>query len=220
MPETITISGSLPWTPKTEWTYPQADEHTLDWPFTYGSIDVDSALEMMEPRLKGKRTVIQAGGAIGIWPLRLAQFFDNVLTFEPEPTNYQCLINNTSGVENIYCHNAALGEDGTKKVRMEMPTPGHMGAWYVQDGGEIPMIRIDDLNVKDVDLIYLDIEGYEYFALEGAKETIEKYRPVIGLEDKGLHGRIDPKHHAVKYLRNMGYRVLGKPQTTDVILIP
>ena len=219
MPETITISGSLPWTPKTEWTYPQADEHTLDWPFTYGSIDVDSALEMMEPRLRGKRTVIQAGGAIGIWPLRLSQFFDNVLTFEPEPTNYECLISNTAGVQNIYCQNAALGEMD-KRVQMKMPTPGHMGAWYVQDGGQIPMIRIDDLNIKNVDLIYLDVEGYEYFALEGAKDTIQKYRPVIGLEDKGLHGRIDAKHHAVKYLKDMGYRVLGKPQTTDVILIP
>ena len=221
MPETITISGSLPWTPKTEWTYPQADEHTLDWPFTYGSIDVDSALEMMEPRLRGNRTVIQAGGAIGIWPLRLSQFFDNVYTFEPEPTNYECLIQNVAGVENIYTEQAALGKDSTKKVQMKLPSKGHCGAWQIRDGGQIPMIRIDDLNLENVDLIYLDIEGYEHYALEGAAETIKRDRPVIGLEDKGLNGWFNSGENAVKLLTTkFGYKIIGRPQKTDVILAP
>ena len=216
-----TIKGSLEWTDKTEWTYPQADEHTIDWPFTHGSIDVDSALTMMEPRLKGKRTCIQAGGAIGIWPLRLAQYFENVYTFEPEPTNYECLIQNTAGVENITCEQAALG-DSTDPIHMALDSKmqGHCGAWQVRKDGTIPMIKIDDLNVQNVDLIYLDIEGYEYYALQGAAETIQRDKPVIGLEDKGLHGHFDHKLHAVKLLtRKMGYRILGRPQSTDVILI-
>ena len=47
-----------------------------------------------------------------------------------------------------------------------------------------PIHRIDDLNLTQCDLIHLDIEGYEYFALLGAMSTIKKYSPVIALESQ------------------------------------
>jgi FkbM family methyltransferase len=173
----------------------------------------------MDKHLNGKRTCIQAGGAIGIWPMRLAQYFDNVYTFEPEPINYECLIHNTAGIENIYCENAALGNEN-KKIKMFLPSIGHCGAWIVQDNGPTPMLRIDELDLKDVDLIYLDIEGYEYYALEGAAETIRKYKPVIGLEDKGLNRHFDERQHSVKLLeKEFGYKSIGRPQKTDIMLI-
>lgn len=47
------------------------------------------------------RTVIQAGGNIGAWPVWLAANFVDVMTFEPEKTNYQCLVRNTEAHHNI-----------------------------------------------------------------------------------------------------------------------
>jgi hypothetical protein len=43
-------------------------------------------------------------------------------------------------------------------------------------------MRIDDMHLPSCDLIQLDIEGYELFALQGAQRTIEQYRPVIMIE--------------------------------------
>ena len=48
----------------------------------------------------------------------------------------------------------------------------------------IKCITIDSLNIKDVDFIKIDVEQYEWFALQGAKETIETYHPVIMMEVK------------------------------------
>jgi hypothetical protein len=46
----------------------------------------------------------------------------------------------------------------------------------------IPMITIDSLGLDDIDLMQLDLEGFEYDALVGARETIERCKPVIIVE--------------------------------------
>ena len=46
----------------------------------------------------------------------------------------------------------------------------------------MPTVIIDELDLPSCGLIQLDVEGYEYFALLGARRTIEKYHPVIMVE--------------------------------------
>jgi hypothetical protein len=43
---------------------------------------------------------------------------------------------------------------------------------------------LDSFEFDAVDLIKLDIQGAEYAALVGARETIERHRPVILVEEK------------------------------------
>ena len=43
---------------------------------------------------------------------------------------------------------------------------------------------IDSLDLGPVDFIKLDLEGYEVRALNGARKTLEKYRPYVLFEDK------------------------------------
>jgi len=61
-----------------------------------------------------------------------------------------------------------------------------------------------------VDLIKLDCEGYELFALQGAEGTIKQYRPTIIVEQKP--GRAQKfgleQTQAVTYLEGLGYRVV------------
>lgn len=49
---------------------------------------------------------------------------------------------------------------------------------------EIPVSvkTLDSFNFTDVDIIKLDIEGWELYALQGAINTIKQYRPVIQVE--------------------------------------
>jgi FkbM family methyltransferase len=48
----------------------------------------------------------------------------------------------------------------------------------------IPSIPLDDINYQfsDIGVIKIDVEGFEYFVLLGAKQTILKYKPVIIIE--------------------------------------
>jgi len=216
------VNGTLPWTDRTEWLYPAADNHRIDWWFKKGPLDVDPALKLIIPHLENRGCCIQAGGCVGVWPIRLAQFFDVVHTFEPEPVNYQCLIRNTVGIDNIHCHEAALGKDRNAMVHMEVPQKltGNCGAFQVIAGGDITTMCIDDLNINP-SMIYMDIEGSEYDAIKGASETIKRCRPVIGMEDKGWNSRYNNGASPVELLKSeFNYRVLCKPFTSDIILVP
>ena len=51
-------------------------------------------------------------------------------------------------------------------------------------GYEVEMVKLDSIIPNDckISLIHLDLEGYEFEALKGAKEIIERDKPIIVLE--------------------------------------
>ena len=70
--------------------------------------------------------------------------------------------------------------------------------------GSVPLVRIDQFNFPAVDLIYLDVEGFEPQVLLGALSTLDKFRPVICLEDTGL-GDLKLRAEVMKVLEDRGY---------------
>ena len=60
--------------------------------------------------------------------------------------------------------------------------PINSGATRIINEGTIPQVKLDDYNLKP-DLIHLDIEGHEQYALLGMLNTIETYHPAIALEN-------------------------------------
>lgn len=140
---------------------------------------------------------IQAGGNVGVWPKELAEHFGYVYTFEPCVSNFSYLIQNVPN-ETVYKFPCGLGKGGTGSV---IRNPGNIGAQTMIKEGFTPIVRIDDLRLPACGLIQLDIEGMELEALEGAQETIEKYRPVIMVEQCGHGPRVDD------YLSKFGYRM-------------
>lgn len=128
-----------------------------------------------------RRAVVQAGGCSGIWPLALAQHFEQVFTFEPEPTNFACLRANVATVPNISAYDYALGETRTC-VGMTRPK-AQAGLWRVTGDGDIQMVRLDDfLGDVAVDALVLDVEGSEVPAWRGAEQLIATHRPVLWFE--------------------------------------
>lgn len=199
--------------------WPDYDEKCAAVVFKMAS-DLDVILKLVA----GRDTVVQAGGNCGVWPRALAPYFKRVITFEPDPANFTCLLHNTRGLPNVTQFNYALSDEVGRGV---MDTPDHetnnCGAlqFVPTDGGGIPTMRLDSLRVTPCDLLYLDIEGFELFALKGAYETIDRCRPVIALEDKGLSDRYGyAKGDVVAYLQDAhNYRVVQRIHR-DVVLAP
>ena len=165
------------------------------------------------------RTVVQAGGNIGAWPVWLAANFAEVLTFEPEKTNYECLVRNVEPHYNITPYHAALFDTlGTGNLKVCEGIGSH---YLIPGDGEIPLITIDSLNLDTLDFVMLDVEGAEFRALKGGIETIKRCRPVIQIEDKG-HGT--GKGFGVTFADIIalldGYEVLSRVGRHDVILTP
>jgi FkbM family methyltransferase len=134
---------------------------------------------------RGRTAAVQAGGNLGIWPKRLARDFTTVYTFEADPGCFLMLAMNARE-PNILKFQAALGAErglvGTSQIRRDGKLINHEGIRHIAGPGCIPTLRIDDLALPVCDLIYLDVEGWELYALRGAVETIARCRPVLAVE--------------------------------------
>lgn len=168
-------------------------------------------------RCAGRSLAVQAGGNVGVWPIALSRAFRQVVTAEPEPSSAACLRRNVAPHPTIAVHEAALG-NRPDRVGLAFPDgPSRFGSVCVSGSGAVPMVRIDDWQLAACDLIQLDIEGHEPLALEGAAETIGRYRPVLMLEDKGHSERVGvPKGWTAQV---PGYQVAARIRE-DVILVP
>lgn len=169
------------------WMWPDEDESLAGDLPTVRDIDTEVLPHLPADR---RATVLQAGGAVGIWPKRFAQLFDIVYTFEPYPPSFQCLAFNAPEAH-IIKFNAALG-DVHRMIKMDFPEhrarsrtgKENIGGFRVIGAGDIPMLKIDDFNFPRLDLLYLDLEGYELMALKGGIKMIRACNPYIVMEDK------------------------------------
>lgn len=178
----------------------EQDGPLFDW--LEGSKDFMSQVKKFD-------VVIQAGGCCGMYPRFYKNYFKTVYTFEPNRLNFLCLDRNCDG-EGYKKFQGGLGNT-TNKLSLRRADSSNVGMHQIRDdlAGDIQMYRIDDLNLNDCDLIHLDIEGYETKAIEGALNTIEKFRPVIITERDG----------GSDALAKLDYRVFKKLRM-DTIFVP
>jgi FkbM family methyltransferase len=160
------------------WLWPASDNGLWDGP----SENWRSFKPIIKKHCRNFNTVVQAGGACGMYPYLLAQMFEVVYTFEPDPLNFYCLTHNTP-LENVIKSNGALGQCH-EMVQVNILDSNNVGCHTVTSTkqGIVPTYMVDDLDLSSCDFIMLDTEGYEYNVLLGAMQTIEKFQPLISLE--------------------------------------
>lgn len=210
-----------------QWVWPISDTST------YGII-VQDWIDTIRPFLqetfgsKKRGTVIQAGGNCGVYPLLYTEFFKTVVTFEPDPLSFYCLVNNCQA-PGIVKFNAALS-DRAENVSMKEVAPGNRGMNKTSSVSEetsigtevIPAMALDSLDYFDLRLMQLDLEGNEVKAIDGARKTIEKHRPVIVLE---CGNEVDPANvpqyrEAMAKMESIGYKKLKQLNRLDVMFVP
>lgn len=163
-------------------------------------------------RCPRRRTAVQAGGNIGLWPRRLAQSFVRVITFEPDAISRECLSVNVPANVEIRPEAVGAGHQRCGMVR------DSLGSHYVTAGADIPMTTVDEFDLQDVDLLQFDIEGYEFAALVGAEQTIRRCHPVIQVELREFGDRYGHTNaEVVDLLVRLGYRVVSKQPGNDVV---
>ena len=102
---------------------------------------------------------------------------------------------------------------------MDHIDPVNIGAHQVQDGNDFEILTIDSLKLDDVDLLQLDVEGFEHQAILGALETIQKSWPLIVLELKGLGKRYGfEDEETIGLLEGYGYKIADRIHR-DVIFL-
>jgi FkbM family methyltransferase len=158
------------------------------------------------------RTAVQAGGNIGLWPRRMSDVFARVITFEPDDVSRICLASNVD--ERVEVSAAALGAaPGCCDIRHRS-----LGSHQVVSGATVPVRTIDGLELVDLDFLQLDIEGYEWHALQGAAATLARCRPLLQLELRGFTEKYGASDAAVvEFLAGFGYREVSRQRGNDVV---
>jgi len=138
--------------------------------------------EFWYSHVKNFEVIIQAGGAFGMYPRLHANYFKRVYTFEPNPFSFFILSNNCQ-LPNIFKFNCALGKE-SGFVDLNMNDKANMGTHQITSSSNqfIPILPIDSFAWDKVDFIQLDVECYEKNVIEGAMNTINKFKPVISAE--------------------------------------
>jgi len=177
------------------WWWPETSSQK-DWDYyKKKNKSLQFILKLVEDKVIQSRSVIQGGGCYGLWPKMLAKIFDNVYTYEPEANTFYGLCLNCPE-ENITKINAAMGH---KRRPVTVQKKGFASHHVIgtSTAGNALQIPVDSLEVLNCDALILDIEGYELYALQGAKDTLHLCRPVVLVEDNGLfekfHG-LDKKY--------------------------
>jgi len=161
----------------------------------------------------GSGDVIHAGAGFGDFlPKLSANCLGNIYTFEPNEINYAACqetirLNN---LHNIILNSCGIGDmiqaKANLKVYSEGLALGVRSEIVKEKGSETQEITVDTLDnlllfsSKRVSIIHLDIEGYEFLALDGARGLISRDRPTIILE---IDGRALDYNH---YMKGLGYK--------------
>lgn len=141
--------------------------------------------------------VLDVGAHIGTHAVFFAQRVGadgRVFAFEPQRQSFHLLCGNTAlnNLMNLKCLNLAIGaRAGTIEVPIVEPTREfNFGSVSLDTGlaGEpVAMTTIDALGLAKCDFIKIDVEGLEGEVLDGARQTIAKYRPALFLEANRPH---------------------------------
>jgi FkbM family methyltransferase len=158
--------------------------------------------------------VLDVGANIGNHSLYFAKVFNTVISFEPVPSN--CWILQANAYLNKIS-NLKLIQKGLSNKNIEMAVDisnrenTNNGVFDPNKNSENQIIvdvvigdeEIEKLNLnKKIEMIKIDVEGYEPFVVEGLKRTIQKDMPIIFWEAFSKHEANKTKH----ILEEMGYK--------------
>lgn len=222
-----------------EYTYPKGSWRTVEWNGLKLKLDLSNAndhgayfalkgtvdeslIEQVEPG----DTVIDIGGNIGIYALSLAKRAKSgeVITFEPDPTNFARLSEHVSmnpGL-NIVARNMGIGsEEATHRLYHVVDSNSGMNRIItgVDVADQFPYsevtvaplsIALQGIPVDRVDVMKIDVEGFEAAVLRGSEDIIRRFKPVLFIElnDDNLRENGDSARSLITHVELLGYRVL------------
>lgn len=140
-------------------------------------------------RLFFPECAVDVGAHVGNHTLYFSMMLGiKTVAFEPNARTFELLEANVreNGVESMCrIRHAAVGA-AAGRVRAIAASEGNSGMARVESdaAGDVPLLCLDEelQNAVRIDVIKIDVEGWELDVLRGAARVIEKHRPLIYVE--------------------------------------
>lgn len=187
--------------------------------------------------ISNSKVIFDVGANIGETTLNIAKLcnIDCFLhSFEPDKYCFEKLKNNVglNSFKNIKLNPFGLGEKEADYLLITPTKDNRGGNRIVLNSHEKPNIhikRLDDYinqnNINKVDLIKIDVEGFELKVLKGGENCIEMHRPRLFIEvnDSNLKQQGNSAEELIKFLElyysNLKHAETGESINSNINLI-
>ena len=153
-------------------------------------------LDFVRNNFQKQKTIIDIGANIGNHSLYFSEFldYDEIVCFEPFEKNVELLKLNLIG-KNCRIMDYALSDSESEKILYNSQSNNFGGfSLHSYDGSKgenksfivkdkVVTKTLDSLNLSNVTMIKIDVEGHENSVLNGGIETIKKNNPIIFIEN-------------------------------------
>jgi FkbM family methyltransferase len=165
-----------------------------------GSYEAPLPMLMMATLVRSEGAFLDVGANTGIYSIMASVIAPDrrVIAFEPLPNVLKSFWANllVNGLENHVCVYETALSDRVGKATLHIPDPSHglietsasLEQEFKTASSEISVTvnTLDQMQfLPEVAVIKVDIEGHEYAFLRGAKETLNRDRPVVFAEVVG-----------------------------------
>ena len=192
------------------WALPDYEKHFTRYLGNYPVNHYQDAILQEAIKIAGNTIAVDIGANIGLQSVRLAQFFKEVHSFEPVESNWECLFENTVNIGNVISHCCGIS-DKVEELDIALPqSSNNSGAWSIVDFQNqsgvttvsnkfLPLDAILHDTSMNIDLIKIDVQGYEMPVLRGSEEILQRCSPVVLVE---MHQNTD---EITQFLTDAGY---------------
>ena len=186
------------------------------------------------------KDILDIGSNVGLISLTICENikYKSLHLFEPHPDYYNYSKNILKDYDNIFFNN--VGVSNIQGDEILYANRGENLGWNTflkkdplqndnfinnMDTYTCKIIKLDDYysNIKNIDFIKIDVEGYEAYVIEGAFELIKKFKPYIYVEvGWGTnHPNWDYNNNIYNKLFDIGYKTVKfTDKTQDILFEP
>lgn len=189
-----------------------------------GRLFDEHVFTMLKSYINENSVVLDIGSNFGQMALEFSKTAKTVHAFEAHPFIYEILLKNINESQrtNIIPHMGAVWNDNN----LELFYPDfHFTQWNclgshgidptveINDKGTvIKSLTIDSLNLPQVNVVKIDVQGSDLRAMKGMIETIKRCKPVIVFEfEPGLADNKfkEPREMYLKFIEEINYTQIG-----------
>ena len=196
---------------------------------------LDDGYKILFSHINEGMNVIDIGANIGAITLQMAKKISksgNVFSFEPSPYNFKQANKNISlnNFSNIKLINQGLGNkketaflynvNPNNRGMLRLLPEDDQSKSYEKEEVEIDTLdsNMQKFSIAKPDFIKIDVEGFEYKVLQGAHETLSKFKPILFIElvDNNLREQKSNAKELIQYLKLLNYKIINAQSNDEI----